>query len=501
MAIRSRGDGGPVSASPPSQHELVYDVAVVGAGVVGTAVARLLSRHRLDVVVIEAASDVGAGTSKANTAILHTGFDATPGTIESRLVARGYELLGRYAAEVGIAIEPTGAVLVAWDDEQLSTLPMLATKAEANGYHACETLTTSELREREPNLGAGALGALVVPGESIIDPWSPPIAFASEAVLNGVTLMRDARVTAIATHADHHELTIRNEAPDESIVLARWIVNAAGLRGDEVHRLLGHDSFTVRPRRGELIVFDKMARSLVSHIVLPVPTGKTKGVLVAPTVFGNVLLGPTADDIDDKSATGSTRDGIDSLLDKGARIMPSLVREEVTAVYAGLRAATSSSDYCIELDAEQRYVCLGGIRSTGLTAAMALAEEALGLLRSGGLALADRPADELVAVRLTSLGEASHRPWQDGGRIVCHCERVTAGEIALACRGPVPAIDLDGVRRRTRALMGRCQGFHCTAAVAALTAIGTGRTMSSLLHLPEPIGPEGGAKAAGGQAR
>jgi len=163
--------------------------------------------------------------------------------------------------------------------------------------------------------------------------------------------------------------------------------------------------------------------------------------------------------------------------------MPALVREEVTAVYAGLRAATEHHDYRIELHADQRYLCLGGIRSTGLTSSMALAEEALALLVSGGLDARARPDDELAVVRLISLGEADQRPWQSGGRIVCHCERVTAGEIATACQGPVAAIDLDGVRRRTRALTGRCQGFHCSAAVTALTAIGTGRTMGDLLHL------------------
>ena len=250
--------------------------------------------------------------------------------------------------------------------------------------------------------------------------------------------------------------------------------------------MLGHDSFTVRPRRGELIVFDKLARPLLAHIVLPVPTATTKGVLVSPTVFGNVLLGPTADDIDDKTATGSTRAGLDGLMAKGRRILPALVHEEVTAVYAGLRAATEHRDYCIELHAEQRYLCLGGIRSTGLTASMALAEEALALLVTAGIAVVERSADELTALRLTSLGEAGPRPWQDGGCIVCHCEHVTAAEITAACQGPVPATDLDGVRRRTRALTGRCQGFHCSAAVTALAAIGTGRSMAALAGLGGP---------------
>jgi glycerol-3-phosphate dehydrogenase len=200
-----------------------------------------------------------------------------------------------------------------------------------------------------------------------------------------------------------------------------------------------------------------------------VPTATTKGVLVAPTVFGNVMLGPTADDIDDRTATGSTRAGLDGLLAKGRRILPALVDEEVTAVYAGLRPACEFGDYQVSADAGARYVCLGAIRSTGLTASMALAEEAAERLTGVGLDLQPAEPATLVEVRRTPLGEAGERPYQRGGRIVCHCERVTADEIVAACSGALPAVDPDGLRRRTRALAGRCQGFYCLAEVAALT--------------------------------
>jgi glycerol-3-phosphate dehydrogenase len=454
----------------------VFDVAVIGAGVVGAAVARLLSHHDLRVAIVEAGPDVGAGTSKANTAILHTGFDAPPGSTEARLVRRGYELLRAYGPGAGIAIEETGALLVAWDDEQLAALPALAAKAAANGYDATEMLDANAIYAREPHLGPGALGAMAVPGEHIVCAWSAPLAFARDAVANGAELRRRSPVRAVRDDGDEYELTT-----DQGTVRARWLVNAAGLRADEVHRLLGLDSFTVHPRRGELLVFDKLARPLLSHVLLPVPTPRTKGVLVAPTVYGNVLLGPTADDIDDKDATASTRSGIDRLLAAGRRIMPALVEEEVTAIYAGLRAATEHTDYCIELHADLRYVCLGGIRSTGLTASMAIAEETLALLRTGGL---DAPAKDpgvIVGTTAPSLGESSERPWQRGGHIVCHCERVTETEIRAAFDGPVPAVDIDGLRRRTRATAGRCQGFSCAAEVAGLTTIGTGRPLTDVL--------------------
>jgi glycerol-3-phosphate dehydrogenase len=452
-----------------------FDVVVVGAGVVGAAVARELSHHRLRVALLDAQADVGTGTSKANTAILHTGFDATPGSVESRLVTRGYELLTGYAPAVGISIEHTGAVLVAWDDEQAATLPKLRDKATANGYHRAEVVDAAAVRDLEPHVGAGVTGGMVVPDEHIVDPWSTPLAFARDAVANGAELLTSFRVESVAPRGEVTELV----AADGRSIRTRYVVNAAGLHGDELHRRFGFDGFTVRPRRGELIVFDKLSRSLLHRTLLPVPTSHTKGVLVAPTVFGNVMLGPTADDIDDKAATGSTRNGLDALLAKGRRIIPALLDEEVTAVYAGLRAATEHGDYQLSAHADARYVCLGGIRSTGLTASMALGEEAVVLLRSIGLQVERR--DEVSTVHLTPLGETSLRPYRRGGTIVCHCERVTADEIADACTGPVPARDLDGIRRRTRALAGRCQGFYCSADVCDLASDADGRTPAEWL--------------------
>ncbi len=452
----------------------MFDVAVVGGGVIGSAVARELSRYHLSVALLEARNDIGAGTSKANTAILHTGFDATPGSTESRLVSRGYELLRTYAPGAGISVEETGAVLVAWDDEQAANLPALAAKAAANSYMNAEVIDARAVRELEPHLGDGVTGGMIVPGEYLIDPWTTPIAFATEAVLNGCELFTRFSVASCSIGADTTTLA----ALDRRAVEARFVVNAAGLHGDTLHQLFGHTGFTIRPRRGELIVFDKLARPLLQRTILPVPTALTKGVLVAPTVFGNIMLGPTADEIEDRGATGSTRAGIDSLLAKGHRILPALMHEEVTAVYAGLRAATEHSDYQLSAHADSRYVCLAGIRSTGLTSSMAVAEEAVTLLTSIGLTAARRADDALRGASMTPLGEIDERPYQKGGTVVCHCERVTTEEIAAAIGSIVPASDLDGLRRRTRVLAGRCQGFYCAANVCALAAQSDGRSMS-----------------------
>lgn len=460
---------GELTADEPSGTQ-PYDVTVVGAGVVGAAIARELARYRLRTALLDASDDIGNGTSKANTAILHTGFDAVPGSLEARLVREGQHRLRAYAAETGIPVERVGALLVAWDEEQLAALPALLAKAERNDYRAARLLDAEELRAREPHLGPGALGALEIPDESIICPWTTPLAYAIQAVRAGVHLHLNCRVRHIDSDDEVHTLTT-TRGP----LRTRHLINAAGLHADELDRELGHDDFTVTPRRGQLIVFDKLARDLVDHILLPVPTAAGKGVLVAPTVFGNVLLGPTAEDLDDKTATGSTAGAIALLREKGRRILPALLDEEVTAVYAGLRAATGQEDYRIKSRPERRHITVGGIRSTGLTASMAIAAHVVDLLGDSGLDLGT--PSELPPVTMPNLGEAFPRPYQDAervaadpayGTLVCHCERVSAGEIRDALAGPVPPRSPDGLRRRTRAGNGRCQGFYCGAAVRAL---------------------------------
>jgi glycerol-3-phosphate dehydrogenase len=452
------------------------DVLIIGAGVVGTAIARTLAQYELSCAVADAGNDVGTGTTKANTAILHTGFDATPGSLESRLVRRGAELLRLYAAQTGIPLERTGALLVAWTPEQAAQLAEIEGKARRNGYLAARQVSSQQLYLHEPHLGPGALGALEIPDESIICPWTTPLAYAIEAVQAGVRLELRTRVLGVTQADGVHEVRTT-----KGVRRCRWLVNAAGLESDRIDAMLGGSSFTIQPRRGELIVFDKLARPLVNSILLPVPTAQSKGVLVAPTVYGNVLLGPTAEDVSDRSDTGTTAAGLSFLLDAGRRILPTLLDEEVTATYAGLRAATQHRDYQIRIDRGQRYACVGGIRSTGLTASLGIAEYVVEQLTEAGLRLKERAAT--VPVIMPYIGQARARPYQDParivadpayGEIVCHCERVTRGEIRDALAGPLPPADLDGLRRRTRAMNGRCQGFYCGAAVACLVGDAAG---------------------------
>jgi len=460
-----------------------FDIAVIGAGAVGSAIARELSRYQLKVALVESNPDVGMGTSKASTAIWHTGFDAKPGTLEATLMRRSYALMDKYMPEANIPHERLGAILIAWNQDQLDALPALEKKAHDNGVMDVKIITVDEVYRREPNINKGALGGLLVPGEGILCTFSVPLAYATQAVLNGVELFVNFSVkkiipsSSLDTPREEHVVLLDQQGNE---IRARYIVNAAGLFSDEINAHFGHTNFTVTPRRGQLIVYDKLARTLVNHVLLPVPTSKTKGVLISPTVYGNILLGPTAEDLPDKTATQTTADGFELLLGKGREILPQLLDEEVTATYSGLRAATEHSDYQIEMHAEQRYLCVGGIRSTGISSAMGIAEYAVELLSGAGLEL--KLKGDFKPVRMPTIGQADIRPHENAEMIaqnptyaemVCHCERVSRGELTDAMSTAIPATTLDGLRRRTRASQGRCQGFNCHAALVKTLELGS----------------------------
>ncbi len=446
---------------------IIYDIAIIGAGVVGSAIARELSRYELKIALVESESDVGMGTSKASTAIWHTGYDAKPGSLEAKLLKRSYALMDKFLPEANIAHERLGGLLIAWNQEQLETLPKLLKQAHDNGEMDVKIISSEEIHQREPNINKGALGGLFVPGEGILCTFTVPLALATQAVLNGTELILNLPVQGVRQEGEDWILM-----GEGGSLRAKYIVNAAGLFSDEINAYFGHTSFKVTPRRGQLIVYDKLARTLINHVLLPVPTSKTKGVLISPTVYGNILLGPTAEDLPDKTATQTTEDGLNMLINKGREILPQLLDEEVTATYSGLRAATEHSDYQIKMHNDQKYLCVGGIRSTGISGAMGIAEYAVELLRGAGLEL--KLKDNFKPVKMPTIGQVDIRPHQDAEMIaknsqyaemICHCERVSRGELFDAMNSVIPATNLDALRRRTRASQGRCQGFNCHAAL------------------------------------
>ncbi|QFR34429.1 NAD(P)/FAD-dependent oxidoreductase [Ancylobacter sp. TS-1] len=448
--------------SPPFAGQ--YDLAVIGAGVVGCAVARRFALAGAKVVVIEKGADILSGASKANSAILHTGFDAPPGSLELELVKAGRAEYLAIRESLGLPLVETGALVCAWNAAEADKLDAIAAQGRANGIEELRLLSGAEARATMPGLAERLVAAIEVAGEHIIDPWTAPLAYLTQAVALGAHLLRDAELIEGRFDGDWTLTT------STGTLRAAAVVNAAGLYGDVVDARLGFEpDFEIRPRKGQFVVLDKAAFAHLPRIVLPVPTEITKGVVVCPTAFGNVLIGPTAEEQEDRTRATVETGALEALLARGAEIVPALAGIPVTAVYAGLRPATESKAYRVIARADRRAITLGGIRSTGLSAALGLAGHALRLHEGFGLP-ATAPATP-PTLCLPNLTETRERDWQrpDHGEIVCHCELVTRREIEATFDSPVPPGDFGGLRRRTRAGMGRCQGFYCNARLAEMT--------------------------------
>lgn len=446
-------------------HGEAFDVAVIGAGVVGCAIARRLTLEGHRVVVLEKAADILDGASKGNSAILHTGFDAPVGSLEAALIAEGFAEYRAIHARLGLPLMPTGALVIAWSEPEEKKLPAIVAAAHANGVGDVALLTAAEARALEPGLGEGVRAAVRVPGEAIVDAWSAPHAYLLQAVVNGAALRRSCEVLGGRLDGDTWRLETTTGP-----VAARLVVNAAGLYGDVVEeRLLGEAHFAIRPRKGQFVVFDKSAAALASHILLPVPTEITKGVVVCRTAWGNLLVGPTAEEQEDRANAPLTREALEALIARAREILPAIADHEVTATYAGLRPATERKDYRIRSDPARRFVTAGGIRSTGLSAALGIAAHVQRLVEP--IAGPTQRLADPVWPSVRNISEAAPRDWQapGNGGIVCHCELVTRREVEEALSGPLAARSLAGLKRRTRVTMGRCQGFYCAAELAGLT--------------------------------
>lgn len=439
-----------------------YDVAVIGAGVVGCALARAFTLAGAKVVLLEKAVDVLDGASKANSAILHTGFDAPEGSLELACIREGYALYHEVRDRLGLPLVRAGAMVLAWTEEEVAGLPALMEQSMANGVTDIHPVSGAEARAFEPELSARVLAGFRVPGEHLVDPWSAAHGYLLQALANGAVLLRQAEVLGGRRSGGEWQL-----ATTAGTVTAGLVINAAGLWGDEVdRRVTGESWFTIKPRKGQFVVYDKTAAALAGHILLPVPTKITKGIVVCRTAFGNLLVGPTAEEQEDREHAAVDRDTLQALMRRGTEILPALAGHEVTAVYAGLRPGTEEKHYRIRADLAPGYICVGGIRSTGLSAALGIAAHVLRLAGRG-----ERPLSDPVWPRMPNISVDGTRDWQCPGHggILCHCELVTRREVEAALSGPMPAGSLAGLKRRTRVTMGRCQGFYCSAELARLT--------------------------------
>lgn len=446
-----------------------YQIAIIGAGVVGAAIAREFSRYQLDIVLIEAHPDPGEESSKGNSALMCSGVDVPAGTLERKLVERGY---ARYLAEapaLGLPIHKVGAVLLAWTPEESAILERELELERERGFNIA-LLPPGEVYRRWPNFGPGIACGLHLPDESIVDPFSTVYAYCRDAVENGVTFRRGWRVEGLERSTAGW--TLRS---GQDRITASFVVNAGGLRADLVEELAGYREFTIRPRRGQYLVLDKSARDIHQIIAMPTPLPGSRGILIAPTIFGNVLVGPTAENVEDRDDRRVTAEGLAQLRQAMRKMVPKLEEHPVNTIFAGMRPATEFSEYQIIPRYADGWLTVAGIRSTGLSASLGIAEHVTALVIPRVFDAARKSA--VTAVRVPDLAETSTRPWQDAARIaadpsyaemLCHCERISVGEVRDALAGPLAPSSLSGLKRRTRAMFGRCQGFYCGARIQAM---------------------------------
>ncbi len=442
-----------------------FDIAVIGGGVVGCAVARRFTLSGAKVVLVEKAADILAGASKGNSAILHTGFDAPADSLELRCMQAGYVEFLEIRERFRLPVVKTGAIVAAWDDAQLLQLDGIVAKAHKNGVSNVARIGSADILVHAPEISTAVLGGVLVPGEYIIDPWSTPLAFIHQALANGAQVLRGTEL--LSGHFDGEHWLLKTSKGE---LRAQTVINCAGLFGDIVdQRLTGETEFEIRPRKGQFVVFDKAAAKLLDTIILPVPTERTKGIVLTPTIFGNVLVGPTAEEQLDRAKATVEREALEQLIARAKEILPALAAVPVTATYAGLRPATESKEYRIRYDTGRNLIVAGGIRSTGLTSALGVAQYVEELFESNNAPCAK--LNDPVWPAVPMLAEHEDRDWTRPGygQIVCHCELVTQREIEAALSGALPARDLGGLKRRTRAGLGRCQGFYCNAKLADMT--------------------------------
>lgn len=450
-----------------------YDVAVIGAGVVGSLITRELSKYNIKVALLERCNDCAMGATKANSAIVHAGFDAVPGTLKAKLNVRGVELMKKVCKELNVPLKNNEALVVAFSEEEMPHLEMLKERGEKNGVPGLRIVRREELVELEPNIGDTAIGALVAPTSSIVCPYELTIAGVENAVTNGAEFLRNCEVTAIAFADDEFKLTT-----SLGEITAEYVINAAGVHSGEVASLIGDNSIEIVVRHGDYYLLDKSQGSLVSRTIFQCPTKMGKGVLVSPTVDGNLIVGPSAEDIDNGDDVATTTIGLDKIYANAIKSVPAVSLRNAITSFSGNRAHPTSDDFIIgSSEVNKKFINAAGIESPGLSSAPAIAEMIDGIVNelSGGFekkAEFDPVRPEPVRFRHMTTEERAKLIEKNKayGRIVCRCETITEGEILDAIHAPAGARDVDGVKRRTRAGMGRCQGGFCGSKVVEILA-------------------------------
>lgn len=470
---------------------MIYDVVIIGAGVVGAFIARVLSQYKLSVCLAEKESDAAMGSSKANSGIVHAGYDAEPGSLKARFNVAGSSMMEKTCGELDVPFKRTGSLVLAFQGDNADMLGKLYDRGINNGVKGMELLDGQRLRAMEPNVSELAEAALYAPSGAIVCPYELTLGAVENAVENGVELRLDCKVNGIRYE---NELFIISTSSGSAELRSRYVVNAAGMFADKISAMIGDYSFDLHPRKGEYILFDKNKGGAVSNVIFQLPGEKGKGVLVTRTVDGNLLIGPNAQDIDDRCDVATSAAGLEQVLKGARRSVPSLDMKDIVTSFAGLRAKASGGDFIIRPSSQNnKFIQAAGIDSPGITAAPAIGGYVAELLESQGLVLVKKPGynpERRRIIRFRSLSDeeadALIKKEPAYGRVVCRCETVTEGEVIDCIRRPAGARSLDAVKRRTRSGMGRCQGGFCSPRIMEI--------LSRELNIPfEEVTKQGGS--------
>jgi len=458
------------------------DVVIIGAGVVGSAVARELARYNANVTVLEKGNDVSVGTSKANSGIVHGGFDAKVGSVKAKYNVAGNAMFDELSKELDFPFKRNGSMVLCFDKDQLGGLEELVERGKANGVGGLSILTGDQARKIEPHISQDVVGALLAETGGIVSPYEMNIAYAENAFVNGVEFLFDHTVTRVAKVGDHFEVTCANGA----VLQAKAVVNCAGVYADEINNMVCERKLHITPRKGDYMLLDKTSGYICKHTLFQLPTKMGKGILVTPTTHGNILLGPTATDVESKENVNTTAAELNQVFDKATMTVPSLTRRTVITQFSGLRAHEDGNDFVVGESEVAGFFNCAGIESPGLTAAPAI-----------GVAVATEIATKYNLApnpnfngKRVGIPQFSHMTNEERekliatdalyGKIVCRCEVVTEGEIVNAITRPLGAKDLDGIKRRVRAGMGRCQAGFCTPRVMEILARETGKDLADV---------------------
>ena len=451
----------------------MYDITIIGAGIIGTFIARELSKYDLRVLLLDKENDVANGTTKANSAIVHAGYDAEPNSKKARFNVEGNKIMEEICKQLDVPFKRVGSLVVAFNEEEMETIKRIYDKGIINKVPDLRIIEKKELFEMEPNLNPEAMGALYAPTGGIVGPWELAIALAENAVDNGVELRLNTEVINI----EKVEAGYKIYTPDGEI-LTKYVVNAAGVYADKIHNMVAEPTFEITPRRGQYFLMDKSAGKLMNHVIFQSPSKISKGVVVLPTVHGNLLVGPDAEDIDDKDNKDTDEERLNFVREKAGKTSEDIPFNAVITSFAGLRASPNTGDFIVqEAEDAKGFIDVAGIESPGLSASPAIGIHVANLLKDLDGNFVEKENYNPIRRKMIHFMDLSNEEKQAMiqkdpryGRVICRCENITEGEIVDAVHRNVGGNSVDSIKRRIRAGMGRCQGGFCQPRVIEILA-------------------------------